>query len=59
LILQGTIGIRTAILLVTGLAWFGSVLAGGWEERVFNVEHFGARGDGLTDSTEVCTRCPR
>ncbi|XP_047063973.1 polygalacturonase ADPG1-like [Lolium rigidum] len=53
LILQGIVGIRTAILVVAGLAWCGSVLAGGWEERVFNVEHFGARGDGLTDSTEA------
>lgn len=49
LILQGITGIRTAILLLTGLAW--CVLAAGGEESVFNVENYGARGDGNTDGT--------
>jgi hypothetical protein len=59
-ILQGLIGVRAAILLVAGLAWC-SVLAAaaGGEEPVFNVEYFGARGDGITDDTEVRTRTRR
>ncbi|CAM0903357.1 unnamed protein product [Alopecurus aequalis] len=54
MVLLGIIGIRSAALPLAGLAWC-SVLAAAaiGDERLFNVEDFGARGDGATDDTEA------
>uniref|UniRef100_M8CC06 Polygalacturonase ADPG1 n=1 Tax=Aegilops tauschii TaxID=37682 RepID=M8CC06_AEGTA len=53
--MQGIIGIlRIAILLLVGLAWCGVLVAGGGGvDGVFNVEDYGALGDGTTDDTKV------
>ncbi|KAI4980470.1 hypothetical protein ZWY2020_020955, partial [Hordeum vulgare] len=53
--LQGIIGILcTAILLLAGLAWRGVVVAAaGGVDGVFNVEDYGALGDGTTDGTKA------
>ncbi|XP_044955089.1 polygalacturonase ADPG1-like [Hordeum vulgare subsp. vulgare] len=51
----GIIGILcTAILLLAGLAWRGVVVAAaGGVDGVFNVEDYGALGDGTTDGTKA------
>ncbi|KAE8816013.1 Polygalacturonase ADPG1 [Hordeum vulgare] len=52
---MGIIGILcTAILLLAGLAWRGVVVAAaGGVDGVFNVEDYGALGDGTTDGTKA------
>ncbi|KAI5011639.1 hypothetical protein ZWY2020_013776 [Hordeum vulgare] len=52
---MGIIGVLcTAILLLAGLAWCGVlVAAAGGVDGVFNVEDYGALGDGTTDDTKA------
>ena len=58
LIMQGIIGVlRTANLLLVGLACCSVLIAtAGGVDGVFNIEDYGALGDGTTDDTKVRTR---
>ena len=57
LIMQGIIGVlRTANLLLVGLACCSVLIAtAGGVDGVFNIEDYGALGDGTTDDTKVRT----